>query len=113
VKWWRRRDPGAAFDRVVRALRPLLQARGFREMAGDDTRRRTATFRLGREGVLIGWDAEYGAFTIEAREPEYGESWADIALCRIDPAVAADARIEEVIGIFREALMEYFADLGV
>lgn len=111
--WWRRRDPDAVFDSVIQALRPLLDARGFRQTTADDAGRRSVTFDARIEAVRVSWDADFGAFALEAREPEYEGSWADIALFKIDPPVASDRQIGEMIGIFREALTEYFTDLGI
>jgi hypothetical protein len=99
------------FDAIVLVLGPLLEARGFTPTAADDASPPGATFSAGIEAVRIGWDADLRAFTLEAREPEYEGSWADIALFRIRGAVADEQEAARMVGIFREALAEYFASL--
>lgn len=109
-------DPADRFDAIVAALQPLLEQHGFHraealdaQLQGYGTRR--AAFAAGEEAVRLIWDQPGGYVVLEALEPEFGGTWADMLLKFIDLPRATSAELQYLDEILREELIGYFWDV--
>lgn len=106
---------GDPFDRVVSALEPLLQGKGFRraealnEQLGP--RARHAGFEAGLEAVRVVWEPEGEYVVLEAVEPDFGDSWVDLLVKFIDLPRATEAELAYLVEILAEELDTYFGQI--
>lgn len=106
----------SAFDEVLAAIRPTLDAHGLAPVEAREHPEafgsRYAVFGDGRRAVRLVWDGKEQWFLLEG-EPRLGEApvpmWLDLTLQRFDPR-RADARwVAEIIEDVRSALDEFLA----
>jgi hypothetical protein len=109
----------SAFDEVLAAIRPTLDAHGFAPVEarehGEAFGSRYAVFGDGRRMVRLVWDGHDQLFVLEA-EPRVGAApvpmWLDLTLQRFDPQQADGRWVAEIIEDVRDALDGYLAHGG-
>jgi hypothetical protein len=108
---------GDPFDRIVSALEPLLQGKGFQRVAGlgaelgPRPQARHVAFEAGLQAVRVVWESEGEYVVLEAVEPDFADSWIDLLVTYIDLPRATEAELVELVETFKEELDTYFGQI--